>query len=75
MRSDGARRRRRSLDDLELAHDRMHVAALRGLSEDWPSRTGRRRSGAQIDPDTAMNVHTWNAVLRAAGAASPPPMR
>ena len=26
------------------------------------------RGYAQIDPDTLMNPHTWNAALRAAGA-------
>ena len=24
---------------------------------------------AQIDPDTALNLHTWDAILHAAGAA------
>ena len=58
------------LGDIELAHDRMHVAAMRGLSD------GLREdilaggpSHAQIDPDTSMNVSTWDAALRAAGAA------
>jgi acetoin utilization deacetylase AcuC-like enzyme len=58
-----------SLSDIELAHDRMMVAALRGLSD---GLTDEIQAGgpthAQIDPDTAMNVHTWNAALRAAGA-------
>ena len=59
-----------ALADIELAHDRMYVASIRGLSEalvediqaGGPSHTA-------LDPDTAMNVHTWNAVLRSAGAA------
>ncbi len=59
-----------ALGDLELAHDRMLVAAIRGLSE---SLTEDILAGgppyAQIDPDTALNVHSWNAALRAAGAA------
>ena len=58
------------LADIELAHGRMHVAALRGLSDvlrediaaGGPAHTA-------LDPDTSMNVHTWDAALRAAGAA------
>jgi acetoin utilization deacetylase AcuC-like enzyme len=59
-----------STADIELAHDRMHVASLRGLTEGL--REEMEAGGpqyAQIDPDTALNVHTWNAALRAAGAA------
>lgn len=59
-----------SLADVELAHGRMHVASLRGLhdmlQEDMnaggPTHTA-------IDPDTAINAHTWDAALRSAGAA------
>ncbi|MDP2370329.1 histone deacetylase family protein [Rhodoferax sp.] len=59
-----------SLSDIELAHGRMFVAALRGLSDvlkedilaGGPTHT-------QVDPDTSMNVSTWDAALRAAGAA------
>ena len=59
-----------SISEIELAHGRMMVAGLRGLSDQLvddikaggPSHT-------QIDPDTLMNVHTWNAALRSAGAA------
>ena len=58
-----------AIGDIELAHDRMLVAALRGLSEQLADDV---RAGGppyvQLDPDTAMNVHTWNAALRAAGA-------
>lgn len=58
------------LADLELAHNRMHVAALRGLSDQIGED---QQSGgpplSYIDPDTAMNAHTWQAALRAAGAA------
>ena len=59
-----------ALADIELAHGRLHIAALRGLT-DWlreeveaggPSHT-------QVDPDTSINVHTWKAALRSAGAA------
>ncbi len=59
-----------SLADLELAHDRMHLAALRGLSDQL--RDDIRAGGpthAQLDPDTAINVHSWDAILVAAGAA------
>ena len=58
-----------SIADIELAHDRMLVAAIHGLGmqlADDITAGGPRY--AQIDPDTSMNVHTWNAVLRAAGA-------
>lgn len=58
-----------AIGDIELAHDRMLVAAIRGLSEQLADDI---KAGGpayvQIDPDTAMNVHTWNAALRAAGA-------
>ena len=59
-----------SLTDVELAHDRMMVSALRGMSDrlaDDISAGGPTH--AQIDPDTSINVHTWNAALRASGAA------
>jgi len=58
-----------SLNDVELGHDRMMVAALRGLSEtlgDEIDAGGPRY--AQLDPDTALNIHSWNAALRAVGA-------
>ena len=58
------------LTDLELAHGRMHVAAIRGLTDslcDDMAAGGPQH--AQIDPDTSINVHSWNAALRAAGAA------
>ena len=59
-----------SLTDIELAHGRMYVAGLRGLSDvlreeieaGGPTHT-------QVDPDTSLNIHTWDAALRAAGAA------
>lgn len=56
--------------ELELAHDRLHIAALRGLAQDL--RDQQDAGGADhvhIDPDTAMNRYTWDATLRAAGAA------
>jgi acetoin utilization deacetylase AcuC-like enzyme len=59
-----------STETIELAHDPMHVASLRGLAEelrDQEDAGGRELK--HIDPDTAMNRYTWNAVLRGAGAA------
>ncbi|HVE54211.1 MAG TPA: histone deacetylase family protein [Ramlibacter sp.] len=59
-----------SPDILELAHDRMHVAAVRGLADEVSEEENAGGDGLVfIDPDTAMNRHSWNAVLRAAGAA------
>lgn len=59
-----------SLSDIELAHDRMYVASLRGLSE--ALREDMQAGGpthTALDPDTAINMFTWDAALRAAGAA------
>ena len=59
-----------ALTDVELAHGRMHVAALRGLTDvlrDDMAAGGPTHT--QVDPDTSMNLHTWDAALRAAGAA------
>jgi acetoin utilization deacetylase AcuC-like enzyme len=59
-----------SPDLLELAHTRMHVASILGLAEELQAQEqAGGRDLLQIDPDTAMNQYTWNAVLRAAGAA------
>jgi acetoin utilization deacetylase AcuC-like enzyme len=56
--------------DLELAHDRLHVAAMRGLTERLADEIAAGGPAyAQIDPDTALNPNTWDAALRAAGAA------
>ncbi|MDB5778563.1 MAG: histone deacetylase superfamily [Polaromonas sp.] len=58
------------IGDIELAHDRMLVAAIRGLSDQLADDIlAGGPSHAQIDPDTSLNVHTWTAALRAAGAA------
>ncbi len=58
------------LVDLELAHAPLHINALRGLAERLAEdRAAGGPAYAQIDPDTAMNVHSWQAILRAAGAA------
>mgnify|MGYP001627381183 CR=1 FL=1 len=55
---------------LELAHSRMHVAAVRGLAAEVIDEENAGGDGLVfIDPDTAMNRHSWNAVMRAAGAA------
>jgi len=56
--------------DLELAHGRSHVAAIRSLHDELleQSAPGGPRYAA-IDPDTALNPHSWDAALHAAGAA------
>jgi acetoin utilization deacetylase AcuC-like enzyme len=59
-----------ALSDVELAHDRMHVAALRGLSDRLiEDMQAGGPTHANIDPDTSINRHTWEAALMAAGAA------
>ena len=59
-----------SLADIELAHDRMHVAAMRGMSLRLVEEEEAGGSPYfQLDTDTSMNRHTWTAALRAAGAA------
>ncbi|MGA0569179.1 histone deacetylase family protein [Variovorax sp. VNK109] len=59
-----------SVADLELAHTRMHVAALRGLGDQLvEDMQAGGRPYVQIDPDTALNPYTWSAALHAAGAA------
>ena len=56
--------------DIELAHGRMFVASLRGLSETLNEELAAGGpSHTQIDPDTCINIHTWDAALRAAGLA------
>lgn len=58
------------LVDIELAHGRMHVAAIRGLSDGLKDEIeAGGPTHAQVDPDTSLNVNTWDAALRAAGAA------
>lgn len=59
-----------STTELELAHGRMHIAALRGLNDEL--REDMLAGGPnhiQLDPDTSMNVFTWEAALLSAGAA------
>ena len=59
-----------ALADIELAHDRMHVAALRGMSDRLNEELmAGGPNYAQLDTDTSINAHTWAASLRAAGAA------
>ncbi len=58
------------ISDLELAHGRMHIAAIRGLTDGLREEIDAGGpTHAQIDPDTSLNVHTWEAALCAAGAA------
>jgi acetoin utilization deacetylase AcuC-like enzyme len=58
------------LTDIELAHGRMHIASLRGLSDGLKDEMDAGGpSHAQVDPDTSLNVYTWDAALRSAGAA------
>jgi len=59
-----------SMADMELAHGRMHLASLRGLSDGLRDEIAAGGpSHAQVDPDTSINVHSWDAILMAAGAA------
>lgn len=58
-----------AIGDIELAHDRMLVAAIRGLGAQLADDIAAGGPAhVQIDPDTSMNLHTWNAALGAAGA-------
>jgi len=60
-----------STSDIELAHDRMYIAAIRGLNAELQEEIAA--GGAEylpIDPDTSINIHTWTAALHAAGAAT-----
>ncbi len=59
-----------ALADIELAHDRLYVASLRGLSERLKEDVAAGGPAhAQLDPDTAINTQSWEAILMAAGAA------
>lgn len=58
-----------SVHDIELAHDKLHVAAMRGLGQELADDIAAGgRAYSQIDADTVMNIHTWPAALRAVGA-------
>ena len=59
-----------ALADIQLAHSRNYIASLRGRTDTL--REDINAGGpthAQIDPDTSMNIYTWDAALAAAGAA------
>jgi hypothetical protein len=74
-RSTGAKRRWHRTDDLELAHDRMHVAALRGLRENCAEQIEAGGSDCCHRSRHRDEPHTWDAVLRAPAPPSPPPTR
>jgi len=55
--------------EIELAHDKMHVASIRGMAEELADDISAGGPNyAHIDPDTAMNAHSWSAALHASGA-------
>ncbi len=59
-----------SIAELELAHGRLHIASIRGLSDELRDEIAAGGPAhAQLDPDTSINVHTWEAALLSAGAA------
>jgi acetoin utilization deacetylase AcuC-like enzyme len=59
-----------TVSELELAHGRMHIAALRGLSDELKEEIqAGGPTHLQLDPDTMINVHTYEAALLSAGAA------
>lgn len=59
-----------SAAELSLAHTPRYVAKVQALAEGLRRSAEEGRSDhAWLDPDTAMNAHTWNAALRATGAA------
>lgn len=59
-----------SVADIELAHGRMHVTSIRGLVDQLVEEINAGGpTHAQVDPDTSLNIHTWQAALRSAGAA------
>jgi len=58
-----------SVREIELAHDKMHVSSIRGMAEELADDiSAGGPSYAHIDPDTAMNAHSWSAALHASGA-------
>ena len=54
-----------SLAQLQRAHDALLVAQIQDQSQ---QAVTSRHGLMQIDPDTAVNVHSWSAALHAAGA-------
>ena len=58
-----------ALADIARAHDGAYLQALQARCEQLEqARLIGGAPYAQIDPDTALNAHTWKAALRAAGA-------
>lgn len=52
--------------DLALAHDSAYLDTLQNLAQRLALEP---KAYARLDPDTVMNAHSWQAALRAAGAA------
>lgn len=50
-----------TIEQLARVHDSRYIEAIRGALP--------QQGLAYLDPDTALNPHSWNAALRAAGAA------
>ncbi len=50
-----------TIEQLARVHDRGYIESIRDAAP--------QQGLLQLDPDTAMNPHTWHAALRAAGAA------
>jgi acetoin utilization deacetylase AcuC-like enzyme len=57
------------LEDIALAHDPDLIESVGELNARLQASATATARYAQIDPDTSLNRHTWNAVRRAAGAA------
>jgi acetoin utilization deacetylase AcuC-like enzyme len=58
-----------TVGDIQLAHDRLHFETLQEAAEALAERAAAGEPCyARLDPDTAMNTHTWSAALHAAGA-------
>ena len=58
------------ITDLKLAHSRMYVASLRGLTDRLRDEVlAGGPTHAQIDPDTSLNIYSYEAALCAAVAA------
>ena len=54
---------------IALAHDPRHVALLRDARDELAEQVQAGGYGYNhIDPDTAMNTHSWDAAVRACGA-------
>lgn len=58
-----------AFNDIERAHDSLHIARVRDLCDEMARHEADGLSAyVRVDPDTLMNSHTWAAALRAAGA-------